>query len=148
MDIAGHVSKQMLKHYSHIRMEAKRSALETVVQKRTASITEENGSQEHEETPVITQVFEGEYPLKSPQSSVFGGHRGIYRRRKSLKIIDSSGRTQPTTLRLTAFSFVPISSKTRIRAHQFVGRPASTKGSCGTGDDRKSIRTPRGTPGT
>ena len=24
MDIAGHVSRQMLKHYSHIRMEAKR----------------------------------------------------------------------------------------------------------------------------
>jgi hypothetical protein len=28
MDIAGHVSKQMLKHYSPIRMEAKRDALE------------------------------------------------------------------------------------------------------------------------
>jgi len=27
----GHVSKQMLKHYSHIRMEAKRKALESVV---------------------------------------------------------------------------------------------------------------------
>jgi integrase len=31
MDIAGHVSKQMLRHYSHIRMEAKRSALEAIV---------------------------------------------------------------------------------------------------------------------
>ena len=31
-DIAGHVSKQMLKHYSHIRMEAKRRALEAIVQ--------------------------------------------------------------------------------------------------------------------
>ena len=30
-DIAGHVSKQMLKHYSHIRMEAKRRALEAIV---------------------------------------------------------------------------------------------------------------------
>jgi integrase len=30
-DIAGHVSKQMLKHYSHIRMEAKRQALESIV---------------------------------------------------------------------------------------------------------------------
>jgi integrase len=29
-DIAGHVSKQMLKHYSHIRMAAKRSALEGI----------------------------------------------------------------------------------------------------------------------
>ena len=33
MDIAGHVSKQMLKHYSHIRMEAKRKALESIVRK-------------------------------------------------------------------------------------------------------------------
>ena len=33
MDIAGHVSKQMLKHYSHIRMEAKRTALESIVSK-------------------------------------------------------------------------------------------------------------------
>ena len=32
-DIAGHVSKQMLKHYSHIRMEAKRNALEALVTK-------------------------------------------------------------------------------------------------------------------
>lgn len=32
-DIAGHVSKQMLKHYSHIRMTAKRSALEGIVAK-------------------------------------------------------------------------------------------------------------------
>jgi integrase len=31
MDIAGHVSKQMLKHYSHIRMEAKRTALESIL---------------------------------------------------------------------------------------------------------------------
>ena len=36
MDIAGHVSKQMLKHYSHIRMEAKRKALESIVKKPTA----------------------------------------------------------------------------------------------------------------
>jgi len=35
-DIAGHVSKQMLKHYSHIRMEAKRRALESIVAKPTA----------------------------------------------------------------------------------------------------------------
>ena len=36
MDIAGHVSKQMLKHYSHIRMEAKRTALESIVEKKQA----------------------------------------------------------------------------------------------------------------
>lgn len=33
MDIAGHVSRNMLKHYSHIRMEAKRNALESLVTK-------------------------------------------------------------------------------------------------------------------
>ncbi len=33
MDIAGHVSKQMLKHYSHIRMKAKRAALESILEK-------------------------------------------------------------------------------------------------------------------
>jgi integrase len=37
MDIAGHVSKQMLKHYSHIRMEAKRRALESIVTDRPAT---------------------------------------------------------------------------------------------------------------
>ena len=38
-DIAGHVSKQMLKHYSHIRMEAKRRALESIVAKPKAEAT-------------------------------------------------------------------------------------------------------------
>jgi len=33
MDIAGHVSRQMLARYSHIRMEAKRKALEGIVRK-------------------------------------------------------------------------------------------------------------------
>jgi integrase len=33
-DIAGHVSKQMLKHYSHIRMEAKRRAVDALVAKK------------------------------------------------------------------------------------------------------------------
>jgi hypothetical protein len=38
-DIAGHVSKQMLKHYSHIRMEAKRRAVEALVAKPVAAPT-------------------------------------------------------------------------------------------------------------
>ena len=33
MDIAGHGSRQMLARYSHIRMEAKRKALEVIVGK-------------------------------------------------------------------------------------------------------------------
>ena len=56
MDIAGHVSKQMLKHYSHIRMEAKRSALEAIVRKSS------HASESHEG-----------YPQKSPQSPQNGG---------------------------------------------------------------------------
>jgi Phage integrase family len=47
MDIAGHVSKQMLKHYSQIRMEGKRNALESIVKKPTAagdSIQQNEGS--------------------------------------------------------------------------------------------------------
>jgi integrase len=39
-DIAGHVSKQMLKHYSHIRMEAKRRAVDSLVRKPIASSEE------------------------------------------------------------------------------------------------------------
>jgi integrase len=35
-DLAGHVSKQMLKHYSHIRMEAKRRAVAALVKKPAA----------------------------------------------------------------------------------------------------------------
>jgi integrase len=42
MDIAGHVSKQMLKHYSHIRMKAKRVALESTLEK--PSELQENSS--------------------------------------------------------------------------------------------------------
>jgi integrase len=37
-DIAGHVSPRMLKHYSHIRMEAKRRALESIVVKPDADV--------------------------------------------------------------------------------------------------------------
>lgn len=34
-DMGGHVSNRMLKHYSHIRMDAKRKAVESLVSKRT-----------------------------------------------------------------------------------------------------------------
>jgi len=37
-DIAGHVSKQMLKHYSHIGMEAKRRAVESLVLKKAGTV--------------------------------------------------------------------------------------------------------------
>jgi integrase len=43
-DIAGHVSKRMLKHYSHIRMEAKRKALEAIVAKPAVEKTANPGA--------------------------------------------------------------------------------------------------------
>lgn len=111
MDIAGHVSKRMLRH-SHIRMEAKRTALESIVKKQTngADQTEDSPSTDRAkgvgyphrahgyrngglvksesnsdcpESPTITQHFEGQYPQKSPQSIVSDGHRGTVRVRKS-----------------------------------------------------------------
>ena len=39
-DMAGHVSKQMLKHYSHIGMEAKRRAVEALVAKKVGPASE------------------------------------------------------------------------------------------------------------
>jgi len=36
-DLAGHVSQRMLKHYSHIRMQAKRRAVDTLVTARPAT---------------------------------------------------------------------------------------------------------------
>ena len=94
MDIAGHVSKQMLKHYSHIRMEAKRKALESVVTRRSESGTEEIAAEDCSGSTAITQDFEAGYPQKSPQSGISQGHRGVYRRRKSKNLIGSSGRTR------------------------------------------------------
>jgi integrase len=43
-DIAGHVSPRMMKHYSHIRMEAKRNALESILAKSPTPVTPSNGS--------------------------------------------------------------------------------------------------------
>jgi hypothetical protein len=83
MDIAGHVSKQMLKHYSHIRMEAKRSALESIVTVRPAT----------EESVRDTGQAEG-YPQESPQSGISEDHRGVRRGRKSKILFGSSGRTR------------------------------------------------------
>jgi hypothetical protein len=65
MDIAGHVSKQMLKHYSHIRMEAKRTALESIVQKQPAKPAKPE--QDHSQVPTVKQQIEGS-THKSPHN--------------------------------------------------------------------------------
>jgi integrase len=122
MDIAGHVSKQMLRHYSHIRMEAKRNALEAIVKpgKRGGEETESECSGEPKtvgypqsenvcrnegektgksgvqkaESPTNKQHFDVGYPQKSPQSEFSRGCQGVRKACKSMKIIGSSGRTR------------------------------------------------------
>jgi hypothetical protein len=49
MAIAGHVSAKMLAHYSHVRLEAKRNALEAISSKR-ADQTSEKGKNEGYDT--------------------------------------------------------------------------------------------------
>ena len=92
MDIAGHVSKQMLKHYSHIRMEAKRKALESIVPKQAEAPSPTQSAQDRSQVPTIAHRVEGEYPQKSPQSGDSEGNRKAGKARKSLKRFGSSGR--------------------------------------------------------
>jgi integrase len=80
MDIAGHVSKQMLKHYSHIRMEAKRNALEAIVQKNTKTAADEAEKQQCAEVLTTRQRFEEGSLQKSLQSVDFAAHRGVISR--------------------------------------------------------------------
>jgi integrase len=99
MDIAGHVSRQMLRHYSHIRMQAKREALDAVWKKREESqngkkAEDANRTQDCSPKRADEQKFEGESLQKSLQStgSTARKHRRVAR--KSLKRFGSSGRTR------------------------------------------------------
>jgi integrase-like protein len=98
MDIAGHVSRQMLKHYSHIRMQAKRDALQAIgeSQKRAQDAVNSDAkpTQDCSTEPTDDQEVEGESLQKSLQSGTSrgGNHRKAVR--KSLKRIGSSGRTR------------------------------------------------------
>jgi integrase len=99
MDIAGHVSRQMLKHYSHIRMEAKREALEAVSKKQQAAENkkkeeDEKREQECSSVSVGAKGIEEESLQKSLQSDVSGGLKQREGARKLLKINGSSGRTR------------------------------------------------------
>jgi hypothetical protein len=63
MSIAGHVSRQMLDHYSHIRMDAKRKALqalETVVATPaiTPAVTSQSTSQDVKPAEAGLQVVD------------------------------------------------------------------------------------------
>jgi hypothetical protein len=92
MDIAGHVSKQMLSHYSHIRTEAKRDALETVARRRRSAAVELR--QEGAVMPNNTQDFEEESLQKSLQSRNVDDDKGVKKRCKSLNIIGGRGRNR------------------------------------------------------
>jgi integrase len=107
MDIAGHVSPAMLKHYSHIRMEAKRRAVESIVDRRKeeAKAEEETDSMQSgfwlpetlkqvSELPSIDQDFEGVRAQNWAQSSENSPHRGTIRSRKLLQGNGSAGRTR------------------------------------------------------
>ncbi len=93
MDIAGHVSKQMLKHYSHIRMEAKRRALESIVTVRSAAATAESG---HE-----TGQAEG-YPQESPHGLQNVGKTDRHRsgRRQRTKTLHAANKRRSALLRI------------------------------------------------
>ena len=45
MAIAGHVSRKMIEHYSHIRMEAKRAALDAIALRPVQAVIEEGVNQ-------------------------------------------------------------------------------------------------------
>jgi hypothetical protein len=45
MAIAGHVSRRMIEHYSHIRMEAKRAALDAIVKPASEASVAQNWAQ-------------------------------------------------------------------------------------------------------
>lgn len=83
MDIAGHVSQQMLRHYSHIRMEAKRAALESIVPKQTATPSREK-EQIESPLPTTAQQLETGSPQKSPQVLKTEGQKRVRRGSKSL----------------------------------------------------------------
>ena len=51
MSIAGHVSRQMLARYSHIRMEAKRKALESIVNEQAPAPQAPRGPQSKRSAP-------------------------------------------------------------------------------------------------
>ena len=104
MDIAGHVSKQMLKHYSHIRMEAKRAALESILEKPKKD-TPENpppATQIDSVVLAVDQQIEGESLQKSLQSPGSCSQKRDKKGSKPLKRFGSPHWTHFELLRLSA----------------------------------------------
>ena len=53
MSIAGHVSRAMLSRYSHVRMEAKRRALDEIATRQNAADKKRNDDAERQEQAVV-----------------------------------------------------------------------------------------------
>ena len=98
MDIAGHVSRQMLRHYSHIRMQAKRDALEVVWRKEQEAMRRRSEGREPMQncSPVLPASLpvEGQSLQKSLQGFQNRGQKGCHAASKPLKRIGSSARTR------------------------------------------------------
>ena len=115
MDIAGHVSPAMLKHYSHIRMEAKRRAEQTIVDRLKAQALSNEKTinaqldvwmpQELKESAEMLGVAQqsevGAYQ-KSTQATELEHSVRLRSKRKPLKGLAPQVGLEPTTLRLTA----------------------------------------------
>jgi len=98
MDIAGHVSRQMLKHYSHSRMQAKREALDAVCKKQQEStngkrLDQRKAAQDCAPRRRDAQPVEGESLQKSLQSGFSRAARRERAADKSLKRIGSPSWT-------------------------------------------------------
>jgi hypothetical protein len=123
----------MLSHYSHIRTQAKRDALETVAKRRRKA--NEELRQGGQGIPNITQGFEGESLQRSLQSRSSEGHRGVVKTRKSKNLIGSSGKTR---IRLRTY-FQQFTAQQMARNTAFsIQRSAS-----GTGTARSHARSLR-----
>jgi integrase len=57
MSIAGHVSRAMLSRYSHIRMEAKRRALDEIAARRRTADEKRKQEIERQQAVVISQIL-------------------------------------------------------------------------------------------
>jgi integrase len=124
MDIAGHVSKQMLRHYSHIRMEAKRKALESIVPKPEMDVSANKQSG---------------YDGGSLQKSLQGLQNGVQSNANSLsaedKNLDSTGIAEQGCSELPANTqgFEGESLQKSLQS-------CNSGGHRGTGKGRKSLK--------
>jgi len=99
MDFAGHVSRQMLKHYSHIRMQAKREALDAVGKKqqeaeKNKKAGEVKRTQDCSPKSADALKVEAESLQKSLQSGVSEASKHRKAARKPLKRIGSPSQTK------------------------------------------------------